>query len=152
KVLAAQAPGAVVQQIQGRRVYVPQQPGRPALHFINERLFVLGSPETFEMFLAQSPRPAAKGPLTAALAVAAKKTHLVAGLNPPVQMVQALTQKGPKELQPFLPLLEAQGLTLTVNDGEPFALHLRLAYADDDKVRAAKGAAEAALKLAQEQL
>src|SRR5262249_39290673 len=101
RVLRAVLPSHGEKQAAGVAYYVGQrrpeasQPGQPfpadwALHFVNERTFVLGPEAEVRRLVSRPPAAGAQGPWATALQLARRKNLVVAGVYPPGFLVKWL--------------------------------------------------------------
>jgi hypothetical protein len=143
KVLANVAPDAKEEKRKDRTLYVG--PKDNAIHFVNDRVFVVSSAEGVRTFL-ERPEPKKDGPLQSILARAAEKHAVVAGLvAEPV--VKQLPGNLPAEAEPFKALLKTRTATLVVDIGGEVKADLHLSFGADQEAKAGKDALQAALQL-----
>jgi tRNA A-37 threonylcarbamoyl transferase component Bud32 len=130
----------------GKQYYLATPPAQKAIHFVNERVFVVGpSGAAMEAFLRQAPAPNMVGPLSGALALAAQKLHLVVGLNaidPSVKgflqllkqgFLQGFNQGVPSEV--LRPEVREKLQILTTVQHAALAVSLRSATLSGDKLQ-----------------
>jgi hypothetical protein len=143
KVLANVGPNAKEEKRNEHTLYVG--PRNNAVHFLGDRAYVASSVEGVRELL-ERPAPKKPGPLPAALALAAGKHSLAAGLNPAPIVAQIPELPGAAE--PFKPLLQTQGAALTVDLDKETHGELRLTFAGEADAKQAEKAVQATLSLA----
>jgi hypothetical protein len=163
RLLQALAPQATQKHVlQANKFYFAAAAGHLAVHFVDDRVFVLSpKEEALEDFLIRVPATDAPGPLRAALHLAGEKHHLVAAVNLPPQMRRSVDAALTGEYAAVKPLLELDGAALAL-DLEPAAapqapddllqLSVRLTFLDEAKGKQAEEALRTALRLAQKDL
>jgi hypothetical protein len=101
---------------------------RRAFAFLDEKVFLFGTPPSVETFLEQ-PAPTKEGPLTPVLRLAAQGKHAVtAGIN--TEPLQMLKDELPAEAEPFKPLMAAKSALLTVDLTDKLGCELRGTFAN----------------------
>ncbi len=142
KLLGKTMPNAVERTHQGRTYYL-KEPGDAAVHFVSDRLVLIGTENAVKRFL-ESGIKAGPGRLDAALKAATESHHVVAGAQLPDWIEKEMRDAPlPPPLDFLKPLLEMQSATVTLDLGKELVYDVRLAYADKSK---AKDAAEALKK------
>src|SRR5262249_19351936 len=122
--------------------------GKPGVHFVSDRLFVVAEEPGMKACLERTPRKDNSGKLVKLLGSVSGSHHLVAGaVVPPAMVQQARQNMGPFGVQ-FGPLLDAQTVLLSASIGETSTLDLTVAYPDTGKSKLAKDAVDAALGMA----
>ena len=143
KVLAAVAPDATEEKVNGRAFHV--NPKGHDVAFLTDRTYAIGSTEEIKRLLNHA-KEAKEGPLTPALR-AAEKHLLAAGVD-----VQTIAGTAPKEMPPqmaaFTPLLKAQSAVLTADLDEVLKAEGRLTFAGESDAKAGETAVNAALDMA----
>ncbi len=155
----------------GKTYYVARQPDRPAVHFVSDRVLVLGFPSTtdprgpgkpFEEFLARMGAPSGppvSGPLRGALERAARKHLVVLGVNPPPALLRSLDQLlagWSAKLGPLFALrtgsvtLDLQSTLEPQPNGDTLLLNLTLTFPDQAAAVQGRKAVRAGLELVQE--
>lgn len=135
----------------GKTYYHSKESKANALHFVSDRLFVSGHARALESFLERPVRPGTKGPLSAALELAATKHHAVAGFHLPKDLVGAVRQQQdnlPPDFRWLLPLLELQHVILTLDFAEETRVEVRLQFPDEATAKRGASAAKDGLALA----
>ncbi|HTU88810.1 MAG TPA: MJ0042-type zinc finger domain-containing protein [Gemmataceae bacterium] len=128
----------------GTTTYYGGEKSPAAVSFLNDRTFIVGLGKDVKRFLEQPIGKETTGPLTDALAEAAGAKTLVFGARPGVLM--PIEKKDvPPPYQGYLPLLDANSATLTLDAGENLQLGLRLAFADEEKAKKGEQAAKEAV-------
>jgi len=145
-VLAEVLPGAKEQEHAGKTIYVAD--GR-AVYPVNASTYVVGDVDNVSKLLDAGGNKG-EGPLAPALA-AAGKHHLAGGLRPRA-LLDAIGAQVPKEIEPFLPLLQAQTLSAAIDFGKETRAAVRLACAGESEAKDAATAARAGIALLQAQL
>jgi hypothetical protein len=153
KILGKLAPGATEGTHQGKAYHVAGEGKRVALHFADDRTFVVAPAEpALKRCLELAARASASGPLADGVrASTAGADHLVAAVAPSDDMQKALAD-APPDVRPYLPLLQARSALLTADLGKVTDLRLSATYADGEKAAAAKEAADKGLEQAREAL
>jgi hypothetical protein len=148
KVLGKLVPDAKEMKTAGGKSYFTSTEGRAAVSLVNNRTFVASQAKEMEEFL-EHPAKKGEGPLSEALAQAAQKNRIVAGLNGP-----ALAKDNKKNLPPPLaPLAEAKSATVTINTSkEDVTVEVRLPFATEEAAMKGEKAAEAGLEMARKAL
>lgn len=145
KILAGLEADTKETQHQGKVFHQVQGPDKPAVHFVNDRLFILAEEPAMRTCLEQTPRKDKTGPLMDLLAATNGPQHLVlGGIMPPEFVTLARTQLPAA----ILPLLETQTALLTATIGETSITDITLAFPDDGKSKAAMDALNTALTMA----
>src|SRR5262245_38193047 len=131
---------------QGKKYYTEGgEKGDVALHFVSNRIVVMGSAASVKRFLGQKTPAKPEGTMREALDLARAGRHtVVASFNVPAKV------PAPKNLPPALEalvetLLDCKTVTLTLNDKESFELEATLTYANEGLRFSAQDAAELAL-------
>ncbi len=140
------------------RIYlVSAKPGTPALHFVNDRVFLWATEPQMKRLLGTPVSPDARGPLDDVLKLAAERHHLAGGFNltaPPLgpflSLYKLAAANSPelKHLQPLLPLFEARIAAFACNLGPSSAVSLHLFFEDEARAKQARKPAEALAGLA----
>jgi hypothetical protein len=147
KVLAALDPNARTKKYKGKLIFVSSKDDAQAIHFINDRLAVVGTPESLPRFLDRSTTTAA-GPLAEAIKLAEGKDQVVAGFQLPADLAAMAKANVPPDAKPFEPLLEIQTATLAGNLGDDLDLTLTLNFKDEESTNKAHAAVKKALDMA----
>jgi hypothetical protein len=140
----------------GKQYFVSEsKPDRTAVHFPSDRLIVIGSELSIQLFLDQAPKK--NGPLASAIQLASGGSrHLVAAIN--MSKFGRAADQAPaelKELVPLIPLefspiLRAEAMTIGIVAGSGAKADLRAAYKDDaaaqDAEKSLRAAAETGRK------
>jgi hypothetical protein len=153
KILAALLPPQPRQHTDGDVTYyttgATQPPAKSAVHFVNDRTFVLAPPAEMKRVLHRSSQSDTPGPWTSALKQGAEKHLIVAGLYPPEFLQKWIGDEILKEEPSLRPLLSARGATLTM-DVSPQAqtrIALSIEFPPQVPVRESQQAIKAALAL-----
>ncbi|MBV9123777.1 MAG: DUF1559 domain-containing protein, partial [Planctomycetes bacterium] len=146
KVWANLAPDAAPKDFQGKS-YLLSPKNAVAFFLVNDHTLVLGPDPAIQQFIQRSPQPSASGPLSNALALAAAKHSIVAGVVPPPQFLDQAKKNMRGPIQGFEPVLELQSATLTADLGNDLDLELRATYPDDARAQKARDAARNAMGL-----
>lgn len=145
--------GEIVERtVKGKTYYVSSETYPWALHFLDDRTFVLASPPAFmEKVLGNAAKAQPKGPLTPALELARKDHHVVVGFNynepSGQQMKKELARefRRPYSSEPvwaFIPLLEIRAATFTLDLAKDCKLQGALTFVNADRATKAVDAVE----------
>jgi hypothetical protein len=143
-------------QLAGKTVAVEAaqgpNPQRTAVFFLNDTLMLIGPEVGVERCLSQLDGKRAAGPLDEAIK-RANENHMVllAGTPPPGLLPQA-GKDLPPQLEGARPLLDAQGVTLTLDLKDLLALNLGVRLPDEGKGQEAKAGLESLVKVARSAL
>lgn len=118
-----------------------------AIHFVNERILLMGTLEGVKGLLDRRPQPNATGPLSDALKLTTEDYDAVVGVNPPADKIAELRNSIPPDAKVYEPLLELQTITATVRWTDTVRLQVNVHYPDDTKAAAAKDSAAGAIGL-----
>jgi hypothetical protein len=125
-VLKSALPESKEKASENATIYVGKD--RKALSFLNNRLYLFGTPESVEAFVQKPISPNA-GPLSPVLHAAATGKHSVtAGVNP--EPLEMLKDQLPPEAEPFKPLMAAKSALLTVDLTDKLNYELRGTFAN----------------------
>lgn len=123
-----------------RTYYVRKKwPEENALYFLNDRVFLFApSSKVMPKAMEYLDGKGGKGPLEGALKLAAEKHALVAGINPPPEILAmgAAQMKPPMDV--LKPLFDLKTATVVADLGDGLNLDLSLHFAADDKAAAGK--------------
>jgi hypothetical protein len=158
RVLRAAAPDAQENKHQGKVYYTSPNNG-PTLYFVNDHTYLLGrEAKPVEQVLGRPAGREARGPLAAALGLAARKRQVVAGFRVPEERVKAWKGRmeesfdpgdpGQAVLRALEPLLEARSAAVALDLGRESRLDAVLDFADEARAKQALGPAQDALVLA----
>jgi prepilin-type processing-associated H-X9-DG protein len=131
--------------------------GDTILYLINDRTLLIcpelkrTNGESLLALVGQLVRRQGQGPLSAALAAAAGKHALVAGLNVPA-LKRMLPEELPLALQPFRALLTANSAAAVADLGEELQVNVRLEFANPADAKRGEQTLQAVLTLAREML
>jgi hypothetical protein len=127
KVLGVLVPQAREMKVEAKKYYVSDK-SPFGVQVVNERLLLVGLAKGVRGFLS---RPDTKlgGALRPALATAADKHLLIAGVNP-AAFLSAVKSSGEKG-KAFVPLIEAKSWRITVDAAKELRINLRLDFADE---------------------
>jgi hypothetical protein len=145
-VLAEVLAGAKEREHAGKVIYVADS---RAVHLINAGTYVVGDLANVFKFLDAGGNKG-EGPLAQALA-AAGKHHVAGGLRPRA-ILDALGAQVPKEIEPFLPLLQAHVLSAAIDFGKETRAEVHLVCAGESEARDAVTAARAGVTIVRDQL
>lgn len=121
---------------------------RTAVHFAGPRMLVVGEEPAVRRALEVSIKRNS-GPLDEALGLIGSGKHVVAGFTlPPMARAQMQQLARNPQAAQFAPLAEFQSGTVTANVGQSLDIETALRYAADPQAASAKGAADAAVKMA----
>ncbi len=130
-----------------------------AVYFPGDKLMVAGPPGGLQAFFQRSLKPAASGPMSEALQIAAgNKHHLVLSAVPPPQIMEMVKQEFqkpgvvPPPLAPAKDFLDLNALILTADLGKNLEVDVRLTFPDEGKARAAQAAAKQLIGTARQML
>ncbi len=149
-------PGATKHEHRGKSYLVSEREERKAIHFVDDRTYVLGAPEDVVLLLSSSARGDANGPLRPARELAAEKHHVVYALAPPAEYVRMMKDQKDnlppdfEPIRPLFPLLDMQSAALALNFGNEAQAHLKLTFPDEATAKKGHEAAKHGLKLAQQ--
>lgn len=129
-------------------LYYPSANNQVSVHFVNDRLLVLGQRSGVEAFLKTGPASGA-GPLTPALEKAAGKTQIVIGFNPPEAMVREVLDAMPADALALKQVLDVKRAMLTSDLDATGMGTLTANYADATKAEAASGTISAVVGFVQ---
>jgi hypothetical protein len=147
KVLAAIDPKARVKKYKEKLIFVSSKDNSLAIHFVNDRLAVVGSPESLPRFFDRSPSGAA-GPLSEAIKLAEGKHQVVGGFQLPADLAAMAKANVPPDAKPFEPLLDLQTATLTASLGDDLDLTAKLNFPSDGAAKKAHESIKGALVMA----
>jgi prepilin-type processing-associated H-X9-DG protein len=137
--------------------YYLDHSGNAVLYLINDRTFLVCTElqrtrgESLLALVGQLVRRQEQGPLSAALAAAAGKHAIVAGLNVPA-LNGMLPEELPLALQPFRALLNANSATSTCDLGAELVINHRLEFANGADAKRGEQTIQALLTLTREML
>ncbi len=145
--------GEIVERtVKGKTYYVSSETYPWALHFVDDRTFVLASPPAFmEKVLGNAGKAQPKGALTPALELAGKDHHVVVGFNynePSAQQMKkelAREFRRPYSSEPvwaFIPLLEVTGAFFALDLAKDTKLQATLSFTNADRAGKAVEAVE----------
>lgn len=116
---------------------------------VDERTFLIGSEDALVRLFQMSRQNKRSGPLDAALAEAARKHHMVVGLNPTLLAKEPGAQFMPP---PMHKLLGARSGILTLDLDQGLRLDVRLDFVSDDQAREGEKGLRDTLELARQGL
>jgi hypothetical protein len=128
-VLRAALPQYTEKTVENAKVYVGTPPHRKSISFLDGKSYIIGEGDIVERFLSTPPPPKKAGPLTPVLqAIASGKHAAVFGVNP--DLLAALEDKLPPQVDPFKPLLAAKSSLVTVDLTDKLTVEARGTFAD----------------------
>jgi hypothetical protein len=145
KLLAELVPECKEQAHKGRTLHVL---AGAAVCPIDKTTFLMGALETVQEVLEKAGKDA-DNPLSPALALAAGKHHITAGMRPAL-LLATIGNMIPPEVEGFKPLLEAQAAYATIDLGKEARLEGRLVCAGESEAKDSATAAKSLLALAQQ--
>ncbi len=162
KILAVLVPQAESQKVGEKVLYTSKQPGTPAVHFIDDRLYAIGGSGAVRSFVERRGAAKTEGPLAPALAQAAGKHHLVAGVALNEKVVREwedgvrkargqdlIGQTMIRSVDLLRPLVQLQTATLAADFAEETQVHLRMMFPNDAGAEKGLAAARDGIELLQ---
>jgi RNA polymerase sigma factor (sigma-70 family) len=145
QVLKIALPGAEKQTHNGKQYFA----GRSGeVHFVNNRMFLLGNPGSISAYLDYVATARAQGPLSPALQLAGQRHHFFAGFRMPEQVAQAAKQAPLAEQAAFLkPLLDVESGTLVVDVGDEASLKVSVRLPDEATAKEVMNTVENGVKI-----
>jgi predicted Zn finger-like uncharacterized protein len=130
----------------GTTSYYVGQKYPAAVHFLNDRTFVLGLGKDVKRFLERPIGKETSGPLSDALVAATGPHTLVVGARPRL-LIPIEKKDVPAPYQGYLPLLDAKSATLSLDAGQDLRMDLRLVFANEEEAKKGQTAARQGLGL-----
>jgi hypothetical protein len=125
--------------------------GDAALFPVSDRVFAMGILPAVELVIEQSAAKATESPLDDALALAAEKHHMTAGMNPaPFLRMINMQPNVPERLEPYRPLLESRALAAALDFGSEAKMFGRVTCAGEADAKEAAKSAKALAALIQQ--
>ncbi|HWG47788.1 MAG TPA: leucine-rich repeat domain-containing protein [Gemmataceae bacterium] len=131
----------------GTATYYVGQKYPAAVHFLNDRTFVVGLGKDVKRFLERPIGKETPGPLSDSLVAATGPQTLIVGVRPRL-LIPIEKKDVPPPYQGYLPLLDAKSATLSMDAGQDLRMDLRFAFADEDQAKKGEKAAKEALGMA----
>src|SRR5207247_2458447 len=118
-----------------------------AVHFVNDRLFLVGEVRALENYFDHLNWAPAASPLSPALKLAEEKHAVVAGFQITDQMHESMTKGHDHSDEFFQPLLDVQSGTLVADVNQEARLKAQLHFAKETTAKEARNAAAVGLDM-----